>query len=225
METKFQTSFIPRKPLPGVQPSIASLTPHKVGMGGSIFMTLATIVFVVSVLSIGGVYLWKVYLLKAQADYKVQLTAKEKEFNIDQISFMKAQSSKIGLARQVLTNHIALSKIFSVIASLTSENVRFTAMDIAAPAGVNTVMQLALTGYGKNFNSVAFQSDVLNQLEKYGLRSVVRNPIVSNPTVNPNGTVNFSFTAQLDPSAFSYAKTVSAAIPQNPSGSTNTGTQ
>jgi hypothetical protein len=179
--------------------------------GGSVYMAIAVTLFVISVLSIGGAFLWKSILGSSLAKNEQILAQREKSFNLDQISLMKAQAAKIQLARQLVVNHMATSKIFSVISQLTSENVRFLVMDLTVPAGTQNPFQLTLTGYGKSFPSVAFQSDVLNQLEKYGLRTVVKNAIVSNPSLNHNGTVSFGFTAQIDPTSFAYAQSALGA--------------
>lgn len=219
METKFQTSFIPRRPLPAQPGSLAPQVPKKRRDGASIFMIIGVMVFILSLLSIGGVYLWKQYLLGAQEKYQAALVQRQKEFNIDQISLMKAQSTKIALAKQLLNNHLASSKIFSVISRLTSESIRFLNMDLKIPAGVVGPIQLSLSGYGRDFPSVAFQSDVLNQLDKYGLRTVIRNAIVSNPFLNRNGTVSFGFTAQVDPTSFSYARNIGSTASTGAGGS------
>lgn len=214
METHFQTSFIPKKPattIPGggVTPLSPLTARHSHSHSGAgIFMAIAVTLFVVSLLSIGGVYIWKQVLLNSQSTYEQSLAEREKSFNIDQISLMKGQATKILLARQLLSNHMSVSKIFSVISKLTSENVRFLSMELTVPAGTQNSFQLVLSGYGRSFPSVAFQSDVLNQLDKYGLRTVVKNAIVSDPALNHDGTVNFGFTAQIDPSSFAYSKSL-----------------
>lgn len=192
-------------------------------------MSIAITLFVISVLSIGGVFIWKQILLSSQTTYQQSLAQREKSFNIDQISLMKAQAAKIQLARQLLNNHMAISKIFAVISKLTSENVRFLSMDLTVPAGTQNPFQLVLAGYGRSFPSVAFQSDVLNQLDKYGLRTVVKNAIVSDPSLNHDGTVGFGFTAQIDPSSFAYSKNLqtpdqSASAADAVTGTTTQGT-
>jgi len=184
-------------------------------------MAIAVIVFIISVLAIGGVYGWKQVLMSSQTANQKKLADIQSTFNVEQISFLKAQAAKITLARQLVTNHLAVSKIFSVVSQLTSENVRFQSMDLTVPAGNQTPFQLVLSGYGKSFPSVAFQSDVLNTLEKYGLRGVVKNAIVSDPLLNQNGSVTFGFTAQVDPANFYYPKNMRGAAAQT-AGAANT---
>ena len=214
METRFQTSFIPKKsasPLPGggLTPLSSTAAPHHQGIGlSSIYMAVAIILFAVSVLSIGGVFIWRGILESSQQGYIKQYNDSKTKINPDQISFLKAQSAKIHLARQLVSNHLVASKIFSVISTLTDENVRFLSMDMTVPATAQTPFRLSLSGYGKSLPSVAFQSDVLNSLEKYGLHAVVKNAIVSDPVLNRDGTVSFGFTAQIDPNSFLYPTNV-----------------
>jgi len=229
METHFQTSFIPKKPntsLPGggLTPLSPLTSPRRTHSVGSLYMAIAVILFIISILSIAGVYAWKQVLVSSQVKNQQELAAIEKTFNVEQISFLKGQAAKINLARHLVNDHLAVSKIFSVISQLTGENVRFQTMDLTIPSGNQGPFQLVLSGYGRSFPTVAFQSDVLNSLDKYGLRGVVKNAIVSDPLLNHDGTVMFGFTAQVDPTSFYYPKNVRGeAATAQPTG-TSTGT-
>lgn len=213
METKFQSSFIPRRPIPATPGSLApQVQRHVGGGGGSIFFVLGVIVFVLGIASVGGAYAWKAYLESSREEMQVSLAQRKKDLNTDQISVIKSQSSKIALAQQLINNHKSVSKIFSVVSRLTTESVRFTSMDLTIPVGTPGAFQLTLAGYGRNYPAVAFQSDVLNQLNKYGLGATVKNAIVSNPNLNHDGSVSFGFTAQIDPSSFAYTKAFAAPV-------------
>jgi len=210
METKFQTSFIPKKPATSSIGGFSAPAPKKAT--ASIFMTIATILFILSIAGAGGAYAYGQYLLKAQDTYKDQLASRENQFNINLIEQLKSENVKIDLARQVLNNHVALSQIFDMISRITIENVRFMNLDISVPTmagnsnNSSSGVKISLQGYGTSFSSVAFQSDVLNQLDQYGLRNIVKNPIISNPTQGTNNTVSFGFSATIDPASLSYEK-------------------
>ncbi|MGC9605242.1 MAG: hypothetical protein ABSF56_00570 [Minisyncoccia bacterium] len=206
METKFQTSFIPKRPAQATIGSVAAAPRRRIG--GNLYMTIAILAFVASLSAVGGAYLWKQYLLSAQATYRQQLSTREEQFNIDLIAQLKAESVKIGLAKQLLSNHLSTSEIFSIISRLTVENVRFSAMDVVVPTLPGNDITVTLSGYGRYFSTVAFQSDVLNQLDQYGLRHIVKNPIISNPSLNQDGTVSFGLTASIDPGSMSYKKSL-----------------
>lgn len=213
METRFQTSFIPRKPITAAGQSMVSTTSHHTF--GGLFMAIATVLFVVSLLSVGGAYFWKGYLNSAQASLQTQLKARESNFQIDLIQQLEEQSVKIDIAKRVLTNHIAASQVFAFIGALTSEHVRFTSLDFSASpsSGGNAKVQLA--GIGQSLYTVAFQSKVLSQLDQYGLFNIVKNPILSNPAQNANGTVAFSLSAEIAPSALLYEKSAAGSTGQS----------
>lgn len=206
METKFQTSFIPKKPISTIGGPTVAPTKHR---GASWFMTFSVLVFILSLAAVGGAYAWKQVLVSAQAGYKTQLAERQKQFNVDLISQLKEANVKIDIAKTLLRNHVAMSQIFGIISRITIENVRFLSMDVSGPKKAGGDLTVTLAGYGSNLSAVAFQSDVLNQLEQYGLRKIVKNPILSDPSLNTNGTVSFGFTASIDPSSLSYENIVS----------------
>ena len=228
MEPKFQTSFIPKKPISplggfgGMSGGLAGAPSVKVSHKGvSIFMTIAVIVFVLSLAAIGGAYLWKGYLKQTQQEYKVALAERERQFDIGLIERLKQIETQINTSKQLLANHIALSQAFDIISRMTIANVRFLSMDLSMPAGGKGGINVSMKGYGTSLQAVAFQSDVLGQLSLYGLSRDIRNPIVSDPTLDPNGSVNFGFSAALDPGSLSYKESL---VPDD-TGSTTTETQ
>ncbi len=170
-------------------------------------MSIASLVFIASIVAAGGMYFWKSTLESSQQKYKDQLVEREKLFNVDLIEELKRQNVKIDLAKELMANHIAMSQVFDVIGRITIEKVRFLSMDVAAGTPAEGI-KVSLKGYGVNFPVVAYQSDVLGQLEQYNLRKVVKNPILSDPSLDGNGMVSFGFSATIDPSNLSYAKSV-----------------
>ena len=224
METKFQTSFIPKKPIGS---PIGNSVPAPVKHTSSIFMSIATMIFILSILGTGGVFAYKYYLENDQVALKTDLATREKQFNTDLIEQLKNQNVKIDTARSLLNSHLALSQIFDILGRLTIQNVRFLSLDLTSPTsdsknsnsnGIN----ISLQGYGTSLSAVAFQSDVLSQLDQYGLRKVVKNPIISNPTIGTNGAVSFGFTAVVDPGSLSYESFVAPAS-SDTSGSPSSG--
>jgi hypothetical protein len=202
METKFQTSFIPKKPLVPVGGAAAPVKHHH---AASLLMTIAVFIFLASLLAAAGSYLWKGYLVGAQESYKKQLADHERRFNVDLIDELKRANVRIDLATKLLSSHVSTSQIFDVISRLTITKVRFNTLELTSTTeGIKVDMK----GEGTNLSAVAFQSDVLGQLEQYGLRKVVKNPILADPSLDPDGKVSFSFSAYIDPSTVTYAKAV-----------------
>jgi hypothetical protein len=100
-------------------------------------------------------------------------------------------------------------------------------MDVITPVNQTEDIKVSLKGYGTSFSAVAFQSDVLGQLEQYGLRKIVKNPIISDPSLDQRGTVSFGFTASVDPKSVLYEKLVSsdATESDNSTATTTSSTQ
>ncbi len=209
METKFQTSFIPKKPTASTIGGISPVSHQR--PTASIFMTIAVLIFIISIASAGGMYAYKQYLLASKTTYQQQLDAHKKEFNLDLITKLNSENIKITKARSILKNHVALSQIFDIIGKVTIENVRFMSLDVTVPPGGGDV-KISLQGYGTTLSDVAYQSSVLAQLETLNLRDVVKNPILSNPAFGGNGnTVGFNLSAVVDPASLSYENLVSPA--------------
>ncbi|MBU6231879.1 MAG: hypothetical protein KGI45_00855 [Patescibacteria group bacterium] len=227
MEPKFQTSFIPKKvAAPAV--SFGGIKPSRSGshIGSGIFMTIATVLFLVSVAALVGSYLWRGYLVNQQDTLKKDLADREQQFNISLMTQLKSINVQIDTARQLLVNHIAVSQIFGILSKFTIQDVRFLSMDLSTPAsaqGHNAGggVTITMTGRGTNLSAVAFQSDVLDSLGDYGLTNIVKNPIISDPSVDQTGLVSFGFTATVDPASLSYEQEIDGSSNSSANGSSN----
>jgi len=207
METKFQTSFIPKRPSSQTVGGPSMSVPHR-RYTGSIFLTLAVLLFICSLVALGGTYIWNNYLISVAEEYKKELIAREAQYQIDAISKIKADSIRIDLAKRLLSTHLSASQIFSIISQLTVVNVQFLSMNVSPAQTPGGLIRVVLAGYGLNFSTVASQSDTLSQLDRIGLDKIVKNPIISDPTLNQNGTVSFSLTLSIDPNSILYDKSV-----------------
>lgn len=205
METKFQTSFIPKKPLT-TEPGRA--IPNNGGSGGSsIFMVLAVIIFIASIGLAGFTFVWKNILLTSQEQYKKDLAKNEQSFNISLIEDLKKASAKLSLAKEIIKSHVAVSEVFKIIGALTIDGVRFSDFTYEGPTGSGdsgTMGKLTLKGIATSYSSIAFQSDVFGQSSKLGTNKVIKNPLLSDMNLDANGNVGFTFSANIDPSLYSY---------------------
>lgn len=210
METKFQTSFIPKKPMTPQNET------HHAPSGASVLMIIGVLLFVVSLAGAGFTFLAKSYLLNVQEGYKKDLADNEKRFNVPLIEELKKASTKIDLAKKLIANHIAVSEALNIIAGLTAEKVyfssfEFNAPDIGQPGGGGNY-KIKMQGVADSFNSIAFQSDVFGTSEKYGTNKVLKNPILSDLLVDEAGNVKFNFTADITPADVSYDKTLTSTL-------------
>lgn len=222
METKFQTSFIPKKPMSSSigGSSIGSSAPAHGGVT-SLYMSIAVLIFIVSLGALGGSFAIKSYLLNQQQKYSEELTKRESSFETDTIKNLKELNLKIDISKQLLNDHLAISQIFEKIGIMTIEKVRFLSLDVTMPQKKGEDIKINLNGYATNYYAVAWQSDVLGKLELLGLRNIVKNPMLTNPVSNQNDTVSFGFSASIDPKSMTYAKSLTQDVTA-PTGETDT---
>jgi hypothetical protein len=202
METKFQTSFIPKKPLVSDQRIVAVRT------GTSILMVIATLLFLISVAGAVFSVVWINVLNKDQENYRKQLAGMESKFPIADIENLRKFNKKIDISKQLLKNHLAVEEIFSILSQLTIEDVRFNSFSFSAPTKEGEGVVVTLGGVARNFYAIAFQSDVFGTSDKYGKNKVLKNPVISSVAEQENGTINFSFTAVLNTDDLKFAKTM-----------------
>lgn len=201
METKFQTSFIPKKP---TLPPVGMRTPvsHAGDGFASVYLMVSVLALVISLASVGYMYWHKNKLVADQALQQTLLDKNQKEFDNDHgpaLSQIQVLNTKITLAQGLLANHLALSGVFARIGRVTIHSVRFMSLDLSAPKTPGDSIKISLQGYGLNLPSVAFQSDVLNALSTYHLTNVVSNPALTSPSTDSKGKVSFGFSASMDP--------------------------
>ncbi len=232
METKFQTSFIPKKPLT-TEPGRAISNNSSSG-GSSIFMIIAVVVFIASIGLAGFTFVWKNILLSSQEQYKQDLAKNEQSFNISLIEDLKKASAKLSLAKEIIKSHVAVSEIFKIVGALTIDGVRFTNLNYEGPTGngdSGTMGKITLKGIATSYSSIAFQSDVFGQSSKLGTNKVIKNPLLSDMDLDANGNVGFTFSANIDPSLYAYETVYTETlkseglIPENSSNNTPTNTE
>lgn len=211
MDTKFQTSFIPKKPI---------LMDQKVvhhGSTTSIFMFISVLVFIFSIAGAVFSLIWKDVLIKQQTQYAIDLKKAESRFDIATIEKLKKASVKIDTATQLLKNHLAVSEIFNIISLLTADGIRFTSFEFSPSTVVsdpnNTEasngIKISMKGVGSSFSAIAWQSDVFGKSAKFGTNKVVKNPILTDLQLDPlTGNVAFSFTAEINPEDLNYEKQI-----------------
>lgn len=197
METKFQTSFIPKK---AIVPTVGQVRSEPV----SVFLIIAIVVFVISLASAGGVFVYKKTLISKINDMNKRLAEAKNSFEPDSIANLSRLSKRIEASKQVVEKHTVVTPVFDLLEDTTLATVRFSifSYDLSDDGSAT----LSMTGEAKNFTSVALQSDVIGK-EKY-----VKNPVFSDLNPNSSGNIVFKFSASLDPDLISYKKHISSVI-------------
>ncbi len=189
MDTKFQTSFIPKKSLTNEQ-----TRPHSDSV--SIFLIISIIVFVLALATAGGVFAYKKILIKSIADMNVSLVAARNSFEPTFIDNANALNKRIEAAKKLLNSHTVVTPIFDFLENDTLATVKFDTFSYDLRD--NGTSFLVISGQAKNFSSIALQSDI------FGKEKFIKNPVFSDLNPDQNGNIVFKFNSSLDPTFVSY---------------------
>lgn len=196
MDTRFRTSFVPKKTL---------IPKDVVTSGSAVHLLLASgaIVFLMVLAVFAGVYLYRALLNKTINEQSLALEKAKKAFETSFIVDAKRFDRRINGANSILKRHQIITPVFSLLSELTLQTVRYNSLIYTNASGVPS---LSLSGEAKGYASVALQSDAFLESEK------IRNPLFTD-VVNVNkdaskSGVSFKFTGTLEPATVSYEKTV-----------------
>ncbi len=189
MDPRFQTSFIPKKPIvsvPGGSPKTINL-----------FALLATVLFIGTIILAGGVFFYKGYLEKGLEQDIKNLEEARKEDDPNLIQMVIRLDSRIETADKLINSHVAVSPFFNYLSTITLKSVRFRDFSFAY-LDKNTVT-VSLAGEAQGYEAVALQSDLLVKQKE------LSNVIIGDLSLKDNGRVEFSVTANVEPKLLSYA--------------------
>lgn len=200
MDTKFQTSFIPKR---------SSIVEQKVvrHRSASVVTFLGVIIFVVSLAGAVFSFVWKATLVQNQKSYQTALEDAETKYNPTLLNNLRKSSAKLELSKKILDNHVASSEIFSVLSKLTIEGVQFKEFEFVTGAEMTQGdVKVKLKGVGNSFSAIAYQSDVFGQSDRFGVGKLFRNPVIGDLALEENGRVGFTFSADISLADISYKK-------------------
>ena len=195
MDTKFQTSFIPKKAL---TETTSRPRPESV----SVFFIIGFIVFILSLASAGGGFAYKKILIGSITDMNQRLAEAKNSFESDFIEKMNRLSKRIEAGNKLLATHTVVSTVFDLLENQTLATIKFN--NFTYDLRDNGTSFISLTGEAVNFSSIALQSDIFGQ-EKY-----IKSPVFSDLNSDQRGIVVFKFNASLDPNLISYKKNLAS---------------
>lgn len=197
METRFQTSFIPKAP-------ISSSGEHQAKSTIGLFSFLATLIFIISLALAGGAFGYRAYLQNDQDQKKSDLEKNVNAFELPTIQEYVRLDARMSTARALLNKHISASNILNYLSTVTLKTIRFN--DYKYDLNSDGTIKISMTGQAKSYNSVAYQSQV------FGETKALKGPIFSNLDLDNKGNVVFNFTTGIDPSFISYTNTLDQRI-------------
>lgn len=175
------TSFVPKQPLDGKRRAYS----------GTNYLLLVSLgVFGLAVLASGFVFGYEYYLKSVKSARASELAAATAAINENTVEEFVRLRDRFISARELLNQHVTLSRFFSLLESITITNVRFTSLELSVE---NDVTRIEMEGVARSFNALAAQS------AKFAAQKDIRRAIFSDISINQNGSVSFILTAELDP--------------------------
>jgi len=189
MDKEFQTSFIPKKTV--------IEGPKKVKSGGGIVNLFSFIIFIASLLSVGGAYLYRESVKTNIEEYKKSLAIAKNQFEPSLITELQILDKRLNAATAILDQHVAVSPIFELLQDSTLPTVRYSDFTYDIDSKTNLV-NVEMKGEAKGYNFIALQADLFNE------NKFIKNPIFSDLVLDQNGNVDFNLTFSVDKSLVSY---------------------
>lgn len=194
MEPKFQTSFIPKKP---VVSTSGSMPPPDVIREVNPISVVANVIFVVMLFVSGALFGYKIILNNQIAEYGANLESARETFQLDKIQEMIDANARLTASRNLLEEHIIVSEVLSLMEELTVQRVRLQELSYRKQGAIS---ELNLKGEVATYNALATQGKIFSENEFISdFRFYDFNP-------TENGNVTFSFSSKVKRDLVSYPR-------------------
>jgi hypothetical protein len=205
MDPQVQASFIPKK-------SLEMTNTRGGGFGGLLFL-ITLLIFIASLVAAGAAFAYTQYLTSAITTKAKSLTLAEGAYDPGTIDDLTRLDTRLTQAKLLLDKHVAASGIFAFLGTQTLVNVSFS--NFSYTLGDDGSAKISMAGSADSFSSVALQSD------QFDGNKLLKDVSFTGISADPQGRVNFTVSATIDPSILSYSTTLgqSAAVPTVPSAS------
>ncbi len=209
MDERVTTSFIPKTSLQ------APLPRRPRGNPAALANVVAGAILILAILGAGGIYLFQEYTVGQITSKQDSLARSREAFEPSTIQELARLDNRIEASKSLLTQHIAVSKLFNELEALTLSSVRYTDFSYSTPTAGHVV--LTMTGQAASFNAVALQSD------SFSKSTVVTDPIFSNVNVDRTGAISFDFTGVIAIGKMLYTPHAPSASTTSPSAPGSSG--
>lgn len=196
-QTKFTTSFIPKKPL---TPTVSGYK------SSSNYLTIICVAIFLGTLAFGGgVFVYKLSVEREIVYQLDQLQKAKSEFDVNFIKEATRLNTKIAAVKTLIDKHQAPSAVFGLLQETTLETVRFNNFKYSTDKSKGTIT-IDASGVGLGYPSIVLQSD------EFGKTGALKDVVFSSVQPNENGLVSFSFKSGIDPSLVLYRKTLVSSM-------------
>lgn len=193
MEPKFQTSFIPKKPLDSSPKDYLREQPK------NIVSIIATVLFVLTVFVSIGLFVYKQIVIRQIANINSDITKARGSMEENTLKDIIKYSDQISFAQKILNSHIVTYPLFAQLENYTLKNISFKNFKYS---NKNGSIDLTSDVTSKSYNALAQQSDIFTK------NQYIKNPIFSNFELNQDGNIDGKFSASVDPALLLYKNNI-----------------
>lgn len=194
MDTKFQTSFIPKKPIidtPG--------SSYQRAASVNVISVVANIIFAITLVVTGGAFLYKNFLINQVKEAGVELEAARSAFETEKIQDLLDVSKRFSATKNILENHIVVSELLILLQTSTVKTMSFNNFSYQ---NKNKEITLTMIAEAQSFNAIAQQADIFSKT------NFIKDINFSNFVLSDNGMIKMSFSAMVSPELISYKKVI-----------------
>lgn len=195
MDTEFQTSFIPKRP-------VAAITTQQTVRAPGVFNLLGFVVLISSLLAAGGVYLFHQKTIRDVAQAKESLVRAKNAFEPAFIEELKELDKRIESAQLILSNHYVVTPVFRALEEITLPNIRYTNFDYSIEEQERKTIRVEMLGEAASYETITLQADLFDG------HPFIINPIFSDFTLDQTGKIQFKVQFFVDMKLTSYRSLV-----------------
>ncbi len=201
MENEFQTSFIPKRPsaqMSAPASPVVAAPSRRAPVG--IVTLLSVLIFVASLVALGGVYFYKQLLTKQVVEVSAQLARAKEAFEPGLITELQTLDHRLSSASEILRGHITVSPILKTLQDVTLKSIRYTKFSYTVTtSGGAPFIEVKMTGQSRGYMPIALQN------EAFAGNKYIKSPIFSNLILDDRtGNVLFDLTFSVDPEFVRY---------------------
>ena len=194
MDKEFKTTFIPKKKLSTEKEKVVQTS-----KSNSIISLLAGLLFVTAIVSVIGVYLYKLNIARIVKSYNDSINLAEKAFEPAAILELKKLDIRLRAATELLDKHVAISDFFDSLGETTLPDVAFNDFNFTFNEDNSEV---SMVGEARGFLPIAQQSDLFEK------NQYIQNHIFSDFQLTETGIVSFNLSFTLNKDLLLYGRVI-----------------
>lgn len=142
------TSFVPKQPVsPGAK---------RGSSGSGILLLISILILFIAVVCTVGVFLYDGYLTSVEKAKAAQLVLAQQNVNLTTVQDFIRLRNRLVAAKGILDNHTELSRFFTLLGTITEQNVSFNSLSVQVANDHSATIELQ--GTAKSFNSLAVEA-------------------------------------------------------------------